>query len=185
LSHGSCAIIQDFAGDSFIYMPTRRKFLTNVSIVAVTASLAPSTIFAAPLRFKEVPLEQVGITTFELLINAVFQVQSHSGAMVDLQLVEVQPGSSRGNNRAAEDAANEKFSLLFRGSLTQPLGQDSFWFEHHVIGHFAMFIVPIGSTETSHRYYEAVFNRPQGGPLPRAGEGNIPVGRARNKRRQF
>jgi hypothetical protein len=166
-------------------MPTRRKFLTNFSMVAVTASLTPSTVFATPLRFKEVPLEQVGISVFESLINAVFQVQSRSGMMVGLQLVEVQPGPSRAINRAAEDAANEKFSLLFRGSLTQPLGQDMVWFEHHVIGRFSLFIVPVRTSEAGHHYYEAIFNRPRGGPLPKVGEGNIPVGRARNKRRRF
>lgn len=178
-------VVRGFAGDSLICMPTRRKFLTSVSLVAVTASLAPSTVFAAPLHFKEVPLEQVGISVFESLVNAVFQVQSRSGMMVGLQLVEVQAVPSRGGNRTAEDAANEKFSLLFRGPLAQPLEQDMVWFEHHVIGRFGLFIVPVRTSEAGHHYYEAIFNRPRGGPLPKAGEGNIPVGRARNKRRRF
>src|SRR5579872_7360240 len=166
-------------------MPTRREFLLNCSAVAVASSVTPATVFGAPLRFKEVPLERVSFSAFATCLNALFQVQDDSGLAVTLQLVEVQPAPpSPPATLPAADAANEKFSLLFRGPLNQPLEQDSYSFECRGIGRFVMFIVPVASTETGHCYYEAIFNRPLGGPLPRAGEGSIPVGRARNKRRR-
>jgi uncharacterized protein DUF6916 len=165
-------------------MPTRRQFLLNCSTVAVTASVTPATVFGAPFHFQEVSLEHVSFSAFAAHLNAVFHVQSASGSTVRLQLVEVQPTPSFPAAAAAADAANEKFSLLFRAPLKQPLEQGSYWFEHQGIGRFAIFIVPIGSTETSHCYYEAIFNRPVGGPLPKAGVGNIPRGRARNPGRR-
>ncbi len=166
-------------------MPTRRKFLLECSAVAVTASVAPAKVLgAASFRFREVPLEQIRFAAFATRVNSAFLVQTGTGATVTLQLIEARPSPvSLPMLRLAEDAANERFSLLFRGPLRPPLEQDTYWFEHQTIGRFAMFIVPIGSLETSHTYYEAIFNRPIGA-LPRAGEGSIPAGRARNSRRR-
>lgn len=164
-------------------MSTRRKFLVNCSAAALATTLTPVAVLGGPLRLREVPLEQVSFSSFATRLNGLFQVQQSTGPVVSLQLIEVRPQPpSQTKLPAAEDAANEKFSLLFRGPLRQPLEQDSYWFECPNLGRFAMFIVPIGTTETSHYYYEAIFNRPPGGRLPKAGEGNIPVGRAVNKR---
>jgi hypothetical protein len=61
---------------------------------------------------------------------------------------------------AAPDASNEKFSLLFRGPLAQPLSQDTYQCEHKEMGQFAIFIVPVCGKDTRRgRLYEAVFNR--------------------------
>lgn len=164
-------------------MPTRRKFLGNCSVVALATSVIPTTVFAGPLRLREIPLEQVSFSAFATRLNALFQVQSDTGSIINLQLVEVRPHPPvQMAGLVPEDAANEKFSLLFRGPLQQPLEQNSYWFESRGLGRFAIFIVPIGTTENTHYYYEAIFNRPPGGRMPRAGEGNIPVGSARNKR---
>jgi hypothetical protein len=166
-------------------MPTRRNFLLNCSAVAVTAAMAPATAISAPLRLREVPLEAIPMSAFASQLNAVFRVQEGGGTAVGLQLIEVQstPGFASAG-LVAEDSANEKFSLFFRGPLSRPLEQGSYGFEAPGIGRFAMFIVPIGSTETSHCYFEAIFNRAPGGRLPQAGEGNIPKGRGRSKRRR-
>ena len=153
-------------------MRTRRKFLLNCSAVAVTASVTPASVFAAPRKSLEVPLEQISLSSFASNLNTLFRVQGDNGPAVTLQLIEVSPtpaarvsASSRSRLNSVEaDAANEKFSLLFRGALNQPLEQDTYWFESRGIGRFAMFIVPIGSTETTHVYYEAIFNRPASGP---------------------
>ena len=167
-------------------MSTRRKFLVECSAVAVTASLAPANVLGAgSLRLREVPLEQIRFSVFAARLNSAFQVLTDSGGSVTLQLIEAQPTPvSLRTPRPAEDAANERFSLLFRGPLRQPLEQDTLWFQHPTIGRFAMFIVPISSLDTSHAYYEAIFNRPIG-PLPRAGQGSIPAWRARNLQRRF
>jgi hypothetical protein len=163
-----------------LVMPSRRQFILNCSAVAVTASVTPATVLGASFRFKEVPLEQIRFSTFAARVNTVFQVQRSSGLTVGLQLAEVRPTPLFAGTRAnAEDARNERFSLLFRGPLQPPLEQGSYWFEHEGIGRFAIFIVPIGSTDTGHCYYEAIFNRPIGGSLPKAGEKDIPQGRPR------
>jgi len=61
----------------------------------------------------------------------------------------------------AEDARNERFCLLFRGSAHQLLAQNTYVFEHPRLGDLTLFIVPIGSREGApHCYYEAVFNYP-------------------------
>ncbi len=126
------------------------------------------------------------MSVFAANLNGPFQVQDDSGSTVGLQLLEVQPAPAAALGAAvAEDAANERFSLLFGGPLAQPLEQGCYSFEAQGIGRFALFIVPIGTTETTHCYYEAIFNRPAGGPLPRAGQGHIPLGRGRRARRGF
>jgi hypothetical protein len=161
-------------------MPTRRKFLVNCSVVALATSVTPASVFAGPLRFREVPLEQISFSAFATRLNAYFQVQGDASTVTNLQLVQVQP--SPAGPVMAEDAANEKFSLLFRGR--SGLEQGTYWFELAGLGRFALFIVPAGTDEAGSHYYQAIFNRPTGGPLPRAGEGNIPVGNPRNQRRQ-
>lgn len=126
------------------------------------------------------------MSVFAANLHAAFQVQDSSGSTVRLQLIEVQPTpaySSAVAEAVAEDAGNEKFSLLFRGPPEQPLEQGSYWFETQGIGRFAMFTAPIGSTEATHGYYEAIFNRPPQGPLPQAGQGNIPLGNRNPQRR--
>ena len=166
-------------------MSTRRKFLLDCSAIAVTASVAPATALGASLRLKEVSLERISFQTFYGHLKAVFLVQGDSGSRVALRLAEVRstPAYPAATLAAAEDAGNEKFSLLFSGLPKRPLEQGSYWFEHKSMGRFALFIVPIGPADGRHCLYEAVFNRSVNGPLPQAGEGNIPLGRARNKRR--
>ena len=139
-------------------MRTRRKFLLNCSALAVTASVIPTGVFGASRRSLEVSLEQIDFAAFAGHLNTTFEVQGKTGPAVGLQLVDVSPTPAE--SPSALDAANEKFSLLFSGPLAQPLEQDTYWFECPGIGRFAMFIVPIGSTETAQLYYEAVFNRP-------------------------
>ena len=151
--------------------------------MAVTASVIPAQIFAGPMRFREVPLEAISFAAFASYLNLVFQVEAGSGATLGLQLVEVRPSEPfPAMYSAPPDAANEKFSLLFLGPLQPALEQDSYWFGHKGIGRFLIFIASIGSTETSHRYYEAIFNRPRVGPLSGAGEVDIAPGVGRNPR---
>ena len=150
-------------------MRTRRKFLLNCSAVVVTASVTPAGVFGASHRLLEIPLEQIAFATFAGHLNATFDVQSGTESAVGLQLVDASPTPAPpAELPSALDAANEKFSLLFSGPLTQPLEQDTYWFECQTIGRFAMFIVPIGSTETTQLYYEAVFNRPPSGQATQA-----------------
>ncbi len=164
-------------------MPTRRQFILNCSAIAVTASVAPVTAFGAPAWTREISLQSLGLTAFAAHLNTSFQVQVDSGADVALQLVEARSTPPvPGDHANAEDSRYEKFSLIFRGALEQPLEQDTYWFQHQGIGRFVIFIVPISSTDSTHRYYEAIFNRPAYGRLPWAGDGGIPKGNPRNWR---
>ncbi len=86
------------------------------------------------------------------------------GQATGLELAQAKacPPPANAVQAAAPDAWNEKFSLLFRGLPSQPLAQDTYLFEHRMLGRFAMFIVPIGSRNAGYRLYEAIFNRPVG-----------------------
>jgi hypothetical protein len=164
-------------------MPTRRQFLLKCSAVAVTASAAPVAVFSGPFPFRQIPLQLLRLSTFAPHVNSAFRVEVDNETFATLQLVEARPASAfAGQSANAEDARYEKFSLLFRGLLAQPLEQGSYLFEHPLIGHFVIFIVPVVTADATACYYEAIFNRPPYGRMPRAGEGNIPTGSPRNKR---
>jgi len=166
-------------------MRTRRNFLLNCSAVAVTASVAPVSVFASPRRLAEVPLEQISLAAFLSHANSTFQAQLDSGPAVGLQLVEiVSTPAVPAQFSNSLDGANEKFSLLFSGPLNHPLEQNTYSFECQGIGRFEMFIVPIGSTETTHLYYEAIFNRPVGGVFPQAEPAGAPHARTEQKIRR-
>ena len=182
---GDPAFVTIRARDFCIFMSTRRKFLLNCSAVAAVVSVTPASLFGAAPRFKEVPLEQVGLAAFLAHKNEVFIARLPSGVPVGLRLVEVKPGPSYPDSTPApQDAGNEKFSLLFRGMPKHPLAQGTYWLERNGIGRFNLFLVPVGPPGGVHRFYEAVFNRPADGVLPQAGQGNIPLGRAQNQRRR-
>ncbi len=141
-------------------MTTRRRFLVNCSAVAATASIAPATVLAGQSRLAEISLDHLGLERFTTLLRTVFTARGEAGAGVKLRLVQVQPQpSSRNATAHATDAANEKFSLLLRGSRRQPLEQGTYWFEHAGVGRFEMFIAPVGRPRRSQCHYEAVFNR--------------------------
>jgi hypothetical protein len=140
----------------------RRQFLLGCSTLTVAASLTPAAVLASPLRTRSVSLERISLEKFAACCGAKFKVLSPNSTPAGLRLVEVTPWQpSYPQTPGAEDGANEKFSLLFQGVNGAVLNQDTYLFEHPGIGQFAMFIVPIGTMDTSHDYYEAVFNRPR------------------------
>jgi hypothetical protein len=138
-------------------MQTRRKFLGDCVLTAVAVSLGSAVTRAGnPAGWSVVP-EEPGLAEFARLVNTFFRVQAGFNT-VRLLLVEATPSSPAGADAA--DAGNEKFSLRFRGPAQQPLLQDTYRFDHARLGRLSIFIVPAGWWGTSHRYYEAVFNRP-------------------------
>jgi Domain of unknown function (DUF6916) len=140
-------------------MTSRRQFLISCSSLTLAAGLAPASLFAR--SWRNISLDQIDFETFLTQQGAVFRVLPESAPAVKLKLVEVQkrqatcPGAL-----AAEDAENEKFSLLFRGGDSPALRQDTYVFEHDDIGRFAMFIVPVRIGNDGRNYYQAIFNRP-------------------------
>ena len=142
-------------------MRTRREFLLGGATLALTEGLAPSTLTASAFPGRGVALHRINFANFARQQGTNFRVLPSYRNAVALKLVEATSWSqSYPHISGAEDERNEKFSLLFRGALGQPLEQDTYLFEHPGIGRFAMFIVLIGSTDPGHLYYEAVFNRP-------------------------
>jgi hypothetical protein len=139
-----------------MFMQTRRKFLRDCSLAAVTASLAPVAALAHP-GSRIAGRKEPGFGQFARQVNTPFLVQTGS-QLVRLVLAGVAPFSAASPD--AEDAGNEKFSLRFRGPVQQPLEQDMYQFDHRRLGRLEIFIVPIGSLDTTYCHYEAIFDRP-------------------------
>lgn len=138
-------------------MQTRRKFLRDCSWVAATASLVPPAALAQQHAAQMALAKGPGLEQFARQVNTSFRVRTELQP-VKLTLVEASAFSSA--TPYSEDACNEKFSLLFRGSTQEPLEQDSYLFDHPRLGRHVIFIVPIGSQDTTYCHYEAIFNRP-------------------------
>lgn len=143
------------------FMPTRREFLLNCTTLAAGVAIAPVAVFGGNSPITEVSLNSISMGMFIRQVNTTFTVIGNQGEMVNLELTKVQtPAPSKTSNLRRADAGNEKFSLTFRGSLDQPLEQNTYLFAHNAIGCFSIFIVPIVVIDPGYCYYEAVFNRP-------------------------
>jgi hypothetical protein len=138
-------------------MQTRRKFLRDCSLAAVAASLAPSAAWAQNPASRIAGRKEPGLEQFARRVNTAFFVQA-GPQLVRLVLVGADAFSA--SAPGAEDAGNEKFSLRFYGPAQQPLEQDTYRFDHPHLGRLEIFIVPVGSMDTTHCHYEAVFDRP-------------------------
>jgi hypothetical protein len=152
------------------YMITRRRFLRDSTLFAA-ATLASGRALAKPVRSRANPLGQFqALATqprfgaFAANLGTAFWVRQDQGPAAGLELARVKafPPPANAVQAAAPDAWNEKFSLQFRGLAGQPLGQDTYLFEHATLGSFYMFIVPAGADAEGILYYLAIFNRPAG-----------------------
>ncbi len=142
-------------------MNTRRQFLAGCSLLTLAAGLTPAALLTAPGGAKSVALREIGFPVFAEQLGATFIVSQKPAPDVKLKLVKARlTPALHPRAQLAEDARNEKFSLLFRGSAEVALEQNTHTFEHAEIGRFAMFIAPVNLKDGNHAYYEAVFNRP-------------------------
>jgi hypothetical protein len=139
------------------HMQTRRKFLRDCSLVALTASLAPAAALAQNHAVGIAGPDWAGFEQFARQVNTLFLVRTGS-ITVKLLLIEAHTFSAA--SPASEDAGNEKFSLRFQGPVQPPLEQGTYQFDHSLLGHLSIFIVPVGNLELTHCYYEAIFDRP-------------------------
>jgi hypothetical protein len=139
------------------FASTRRDFLRKGAVFAATASLAPVTAFAGRLRLRDVSLDNISVAALADQLNTWFIVRDTVGGMIRVQLAAIEPADL---STSATDESYERFSLLFFGSVSQPLLQNTYIFEHARIGRFEMFIVPVGRPDPDRHFYEAVFNRP-------------------------
>lgn len=142
-------------------MNTRRKFLRDCSLIATATALVPAVLAQTQTKLSS-SLGAPGYAQFRGQLNTRFLARAGARAL-PLQLVDVQEFAPA--RHGAEDAHNERFSLLFSGPANELLGQDTHVLEHAALGEQVMFIVPVGAAEGTARHYEAIFNR----PMDRAG----------------
>jgi hypothetical protein len=146
-------------------MTTRREFLVACSTAAAGMAVVPEAALATSAA-PACSFAQMGLGHFAAQLRTTFRVNPKSAATVPLKLVKAEAYACLSGAASAPDAANEKFSLLFRGPADQPLSQDTYSFDHKALGQFTMFIVPVGAESADgKRFYQAVFNRPAGRPV--------------------
>ena len=137
-------------------MSSRRQFLRDCSLVATAAALTPSAALAQNYGPHGMAARDLRFDRFAAQLNTTFTVRT---VTTPIRLVLVETELSPPAADEAEDARNERFSLLFRGPADQPLSQDTYLFDHPRLGRQAIFIVPTPTTDAAHCYYEAIFNR--------------------------
>lgn len=120
-------------------MTSRRTFIRGCAALAASAAVVPALLISR----REA---DIGLETFGALLNSRFVARKGEGETQTLMLVGV-------------DGVREAFSVLFRGDAACPLAQDTYRFAHKQLGEFEMFIVPVGRSDRSDCYYEAVFNQ--------------------------
>jgi hypothetical protein len=100
----------------------------------------------APLRVGDGSAEW-----FRQQVDTVFRVRSDDGSRVALQLMSV-------TDRSASSHI-EQFSLIFHAPSGTANLDGTRACEHQALGHFDLFIVPIGKTTGTPHMYEACFSR--------------------------
>jgi len=141
---------------------TRRRFLAKCSVLSV-AAFVPASAWALPSRHTLTALERISFEDFARCVGGSFRVVVPNAPDVRLELfkAELRTPTAADFRFKSKDMDNEKFSLIFRGSHKSPLNQDSYVVAHARTGRFFLFLAPVVGRDTTRRYYEAVFNRPQ------------------------
>ena len=143
---------------------SRRRFFKQLSSIVVGSAVLSSTAAiggqrAAGEKFftGEGSMVKSNTNEFSPHLGDQFEISSADGQSLKVKLIEVTDRSPCINK---DDGAvrQECFSLLFQGSLDQPLTQSTYSFKHSQMGTFDLFIVPVGKDKTAMQY-EAVINR--------------------------
>ena len=107
---------------------------------------------------KRLTPDQLTLENFSLWQKTKFRVPLDPANTVELELSEVNALLNPGSVQAADQPAQESFSLIFLGPNDRFLPQRMYTFEHDRIGRFELFVVPIGRKPGLFQY-QAVFNR--------------------------
>lgn len=136
------------------------------ALVAALARIAglPSALQSIKLPdIASVPDSHMALkrSVFASHLGEEFQITRGATVSIEATLVEV-TGVGSGHlswmsNRRLADP-EQVFSMLFRGSRTVALEQETYLFHHREIGWVPLFIVPI-SQDSEVIYYEAIVNR--------------------------
>jgi len=103
-----------------------------------------------PARTIE-PARAAGAERFRQQLNTVFAVHTADRANVRFVLAKV---SERPITRNVE-----QFSLIFHAPAGTTVSDGTYGFEHRSLGHFELFIVPIGTPDDRRAVYQACFSR--------------------------
>lgn len=136
---------------------SRREFLKKGSLIALAAAVSPSLVREVCGSGSVTPVNAgVDLTkaAFVAQLNTQFRI-SHDSGPVLVNLVEVSDLVSR----KGVCPGKEGFSLLFRGSRATALNQSTYRIEHEELGTFSLLIVPMRSSDSHAKSYEAVVNR--------------------------
>ena len=96
-------------------------------------------------------IEQLGQTDFESRLNQTYRIALPEDS-IELRLEEVRTLDSHSDE-------HECFSLLFSGPRDRLLPQQTYPIEHHHMGAFDLFLVPVAREDQQKWYYEAIINR--------------------------
>ena len=144
---------------------TRRQFLINCSALAFLTAGAPGllaeTISPGARRRS---LNEISCQDFARHLGSNFRIHTASGKSVLVTLRRLAVKNDRPlipGRPLPPDAGNETFSLLFSGRRKDLLTQETYTFEHDVLGQFDCFIVPVLTMDQRRINYEMVCNRPR------------------------
>lgn len=135
---------------------SRREFLKKSTMVALATGVPLSLIHKVAGREMSVlPNAGSDLTkaAFGAQLNTQFRIND-GGSQVLVKLVEV--SNLRRGKAVRQD--REGFSLVFRGSLSSALKQNTYLLEHETLGKFSFLLVPVMSKDKHAMYYESVVN---------------------------
>ena len=141
-------------------MTSRRKFLKQGTLGAIAAGLTVGLGDNAIGRTAVgSPTELSGLdrAAFASQLRTTFVIND-GRRKVPLKLIEV---SDLGSTRTIR-GRREAFALMFSGSSSSPLKQETYLIEHEKLGAFSMLVVPIFPRDKTVRYYEINVNRLHG-----------------------
>jgi hypothetical protein len=132
----------------------------SAALAAPTVVVAEST---APF-WKKQSFQDITCSDLAGQLHTSFRIQTASGKTIKVTLAELilRPAEApKPGQRPPQDAGNEKFSIVFSGSRSDLLKQNTYPFEHEALGRFELFIVPMNTRNPTKIDYEAVVNRPR------------------------
>ena len=105
------------------------------------------------------PIDQLRLTTFQPLVNEVFQVELGDQGRVELVLVEACALPTPAHpNPQIKVPQQEIFSLTFHGPEDRFLPQATYQFSQEKLGSTHLFLVPTARL-AGHFEYQVLFNR--------------------------
>lgn len=143
---------------------SRRKFLKAGTLIGLSAAVPlkaaaevldhPASLsgFAGPTLNSVDAVSNLDMQAFSRHLRTDFSLNHARAGRAKVKLIEVHDWRPKGTNKTGREC----FSLIFRGSESAGLRQNTYSVEHDALGKFEMLLVPIGNKQG---YYEAVFNR--------------------------